>query len=263
MSTSATISPYEPAERGSIAGDVAAGIASTAAATGKFIIDSLKHDDRQKEILERYREEQCKLTLQHRTLKAECGDLKTTSAALRPVCRTMKYSSYETFVKPAESLGFKLSPLASPHKPLEFQSELILLGEKGERLVVKKNKAGRLDVESNIGVEAIDKVNAKRSSDIVEEYQKKNCKELKVETAPNGEITFVGVETKKNPDGQAIVTAVVKSDGEVAVDVSNIKGKRCDVIIQDLARAVGGECLKASRKKEYFQVVEERGKVRV
>lgn len=256
MSTTATISPYEPAERDSIASDVAAGVASAVVSTGKFFVDSLKRDERQKEILERYREEQWNRGVQSGHLNAECG-------ALKPMCRTMKFNSYEMFVKPAESLGFKLLPLVTLGKPLETQPQLILTGFAGERLVVTKNEVGKVNIESNIGVEAIDKVNAKRSRDIVEEYQKKNYKELKVETASNGEITFVSMETKNNPDGQAIITATVKNNGEVTVDVSNIKGKRCDVIIQDLARAVGGECVKASRKKEYFRVVEERRKVRV
>src|SRR3989338_9880275 len=101
----------------------------------------------------------------------------------------MKFSSYEMFVKPAESLGFKLSPLVATAKPMEAQPYLILAGIDGERLVVKKNEAGRVSVESNIGAEAIDKVSEKRSQDIVKEYQKKNYKELKVETASDGEVT--------------------------------------------------------------------------
>lgn len=263
MSTTATISPYVPEERNSITGDIASGIALAAVATGKFLIDSLKHDDRQKEILSRYREDQWKIDAQNKPLKTELNPLSSMSAALKPVSRTMKFNSYETFLKPAESLGFKLSPIAMPDKPLETQSRLILTGLEGERLVVTKTKAGKVNIKSNAGIKAIDNVNAKRSRDIVEEYQKNNYSELKREETANGEITYVSLESRNNPDGQAIITTTIKNNGEVTVDVSNIKGKRCETIIQDLARAVGGECIKTSRKSQYFQQVEERGKVRV
>lgn len=241
MSTVATITPYESSH----ADDTSITDATTDA--GEFIADSLKDDERQNALLQSYREEE------------RSKRLVTSSVPLKPACVTLKLTSAENLVRSAESIGYRLSPLTFPANSLEAQPKLILNKPNGESLIVKRNMAGRLDVEANGGVSSINRVVVKHSLDMIE----KTCGAVKIiKKSHSGEISLESVENKRNADGQAKITAHIKKSGEVVVDVSNVKGKRCESIIQDIARAVGGESVETSRKTEYFQTAEERGKVR-
>lgn len=264
MSTVATISPYESNNEGdSLVSDSSVEITGTTVKAEKSFFRLLKYDEKQKEFIDRYREEKWKQGYEYGPLKVLSSTLKPASVELTPVCATLKLRTAEAFVMSAESLGFKLAPLVDTARSLDTQSQLILTNVNGERLVVNKNKAGRLVVKSERGATVIKKVVEKHSLDMVKKYLIRSYGAFKVEKSTNGEIAFVSVEPTKKHDGQAKIIANINKDGEVVVDVSNIKGKRCNVIIQDVAKAVGGECVEASRKKEYFQGVEERGKVRV
>jgi hypothetical protein len=54
-------------------------------------------------------------------------------------------------------------------------------------------------------------------------------------------------------DGQASVTAAVGLEGTMRVDVGCLKGQRCEEIVVGLARAVEGDCMEVRRKPEFFQ----------
>lgn len=254
MSTVGTITPYENVrvERSSAAGTIAAGIvAATVIAAGKVLVDSLRHDERQKNVVEQYREEA-------RRNRLEMGN----KAPLISTTVTLKLRSMESFVRSAESLGFGLAPLNTPNIPLEAQPLVTLTGKTGERMVVQKTKTGKLAVQTTGDPSSIQNVVKKNNLDKVRKYMGDRCGDVRVQQKPDGTSEFTGHENKTGPGGRAKIAVQVKGDGEVKVDVSNIKGKRCEVIIQEIARSIEGEYVKAERKGEYYQTAEERERVR-
>jgi hypothetical protein len=79
--------------------------------------------------------------------------------------------------------------------------------------------------------------------------------DVQVRRLANGEVQISGA-ARRADTGQAKparVTAAVRTDGALDVDVACIQGKGCDQIVGDLARAVGGEVVSSSRKPDYFQ----------
>lgn len=254
MSTVGTITPYEEVrvERSNGTATIATSIvAGVIVAAGALLAESLRYDDRQKKVIEQYREKERENRLQ-----------MDNKAPLVSATVTLKLRSMESFVRSAEGLGFGLLPLNTPHIPLEAQSSVTLTSKTGERLVVRKSQTGKLVVQTTGDLSSVQNVVKKNTLNTVRKYLGNRCKDVEIQQRPDGVSEFAGVENKTGPGGQAKITVQVKRDGGVKVDVSNIKGKRCDVIIQEIARAIEGECIKVERKGEYYQTVEERGRVR-
>lgn len=57
----------------------------------------------------------------------------------------------------------------------------------------------------------------------------------------------------KLSDGAATVSAIVGATGEVTVDIENIRGSRCEKVLDGLAKAVGGKARNKKLKPAYYQ----------
>lgn len=261
MSTVGTITPYEEVkvERSSATGIITTlVVAGVVGVIGKALADSLRHDEKQKNVVEQFKEEGRRNRLQME------NKMPLVSASV-----TLKLRSMESFVRSAESLGFGLVPLNKPNIHLEAQPSVTLTRKTGERLIVQKNETGKLVVQTTgdlptvqNSISATQNVVKKSNLDKVRKYLGNRCKDVKVQQSADGVSEFVGVENKTGSGSQAKITVQIKGDGGVKVDVSNIKGKWCDVIIQDIAREIEGECIKVEHKSEYYHVVEGKERVR-
>lgn len=253
MSTVGTITPYEEAgvEPDIPRTSIASGAGGLVSAAGKKLAESLRYDEKQTNTIEKYREEERKNRLQ-------MGNrVSLVSASV-----TLKLRTMETFIKSAEDLGFKLLPLNTPNVPLEAQSAIALTNKFGEKITIHKNEAGKLVVQTNSDISSVQNIVKKNSLDRVRKHLEKRYRDLRIQQRTNGEYEFVGLEDKTGPGGQAKITIQIKVDGGVKADVSNIKGKRCETIIKDIARAIEGECIKFEHKSSYYQVVEDRERLR-
>lgn len=260
MSTEAKITPYEGGknnDRG-IAGDVELGAIGLAAgatvALGVGLVTlaakGLTLDEKQKETLLRYKEEE-------RKERARLKIPETLQLTVVP----LKLKTPETLVQSAANLGFKLQPLEMVS--VRTQPNIILSKPSGETLTVRRAETGRLVIEAG-NASIIQQVVQRHTIDQTISHLKKQCRSVEVKKTHGGYI-IVGQETnRRQKGGTAKIITHIQNNGVATVDVSNIKGSRCEEVINELARAIGGECVEAKRKSEYFQLpAEEQERVHV
>lgn len=264
MSTEAKISPYEGnpenINHGSgLVSDIAIGAIGLAAgiAIGSvaLIAKGLTLDEKQKEALARRKEEE-------RIERARVKKPEQLEIAIVP----LKLRAPDTLVKSAISLGFKLQPFELPQVSLQSQPSITLARPSGETLTIRRAETGRLLIETQRrNIATVPEVMKKHTIDQAINHLRKQCRSVEAKMGRNGEYIIVAQEGNQGQkDGAARITAHISKEGVVTVDVSNIKGSRCEKIINDIARAIGGECIRGRKKSEYFQVpVEQKEKIRV
>jgi hypothetical protein len=260
MSTEAKITPYDGGgnrDQGSgIAGDIAVGaIGLAAGAAIALIAKSLTLDEKQEDALARRKEEERKGRA--RLIKPEKPKL---------IAVPLKLKDPDTLVQSAIHLGFKLKPLELTKACIHHQPSITLTRPSGETMIIQKTETGRLSImthENNLPI--IPEVVKRHTVDQVIDHLKRQCTSVEVKKGSGGDYVIVAREGNwGQKDGPAKITTHISKDGTAMVDVSNIKGRRCEEIINGITRAIGGECVKSRKKNEYFQLpVEEKEKVRV
>jgi len=247
MSTEATITPYDGGSSESFIADVATGtvVATAAVAVGtvKFIGGCITLDEKQKEYLKKHREEQRK----------ERASLKLTTQSKLAVV-TLNLRDPETLIKTATHMGYTVDPqILSAKKKHDVTT---MLKPTGETLTIRKLRTGKISIETDVRI--IPNVVRQHSYEQVIEHKGKICQRIDVKKLPDGALLIVGKERNTGQlGGVAEITTKIQKDGTVDVDVSSIKGGRCEEIIKGIAKSVGGECIKSKKKNAYFQVTEE------
>ena len=78
--------------------------------------------------------------------------------------------------------------------------------------------------------------------------------QVKVRQLADGSVSLQASEdTAKLSDGAATVSAIVGATGEVTVDIENIRGSRCEKVLDGLAKAMGGQARNKKLKPAYYQ----------
>ncbi len=243
MSTEAKISPYEGSK------DTSLSVTDLI----KFAATGCRLDEKQKEVLAMYKEEERK----------ERARLKLPE---KPdvICVPLKLHRPETLIQSAANLGFKLQPVETPKVPLHSQPSIILSRPSGENITFRKAEAGRFIIEAG-NVSTVHEIVQRHTIDQAINHLKKQCRSVEVKKGHGGEYTIMAQEaTHGQNDGTARIITNIKKNGMATVDVSNIKGRRCEEIIKKLAGAIGGECVEVRKKSEYFQLpTEEKERVHV
>ncbi|MEK9149220.1 MAG: hypothetical protein AAB267_04150 [Candidatus Desantisbacteria bacterium] len=242
MSTEAKISPYE-------------GSNDSLSITGliKLAATGCRLDEKQKEFLASYKEEERK----------ERARLKIPEKP--EIIRVpLKLHRPETLIQSAANLGFKPQPVETPKLPLHSQPGGITLSRpSGESITLRKAETGRFVIETG-NVSTVQKIVQRHTIDQAINHLKKQCRSVEVKKGTGG-YTIVAQEAAHGQnDGTARIITNISENGVAIVDVSNIKGKRCEEIINGLSRAIGGECIEVKKKNEYFQLpTEEKERVYV
>jgi hypothetical protein len=261
MSTEARITPYDGGgnrDQGSgLAGDIAIGAiglaAGVAIASVALIAKSIILDEKQKEVVARRKEKERKERA--RLIKPEKPEL---------IAVPLKLTTSDTVVQSAINLGFK--PFEMPNTPIQSKPSITLTKPSGETLTLMKAETGRLSIVTHgNSLSTICEVMQRHTIDQAINHLKKQCRSVEVKKGAGGDYVIVAQEGNRGQKGgPARITAHISKDGIATVDVSNIKGPRCEEIINGIARAIGGECVKSRKKSEYFQMpVEEKENIRV
>jgi len=162
--------------------------------------------------------------------------------------------SVEPLLRAAESLGFRLDPLPTGGTSLESAEQVSLNRSTGEALLMERGESGRLIISTNGPQESIQRLVREHVLTQARAHLQARGMDVLVRQLPTGEIQLEGRERASDPGGQAKVMAGVGRDGTMRIDVACVKGKRCEDITRELARAVEGECLDFKRKAEFFQI---------
>ncbi|MBU0701129.1 DUF2997 domain-containing protein [bacterium] len=244
MSTEAKISPYEENKDKKQDTSITDLI--------KLVATSCRLDEKQREFLAKYKEEERK----------ERSRLKIPEKS-EIIQMPLKLHSSETLVQSVANLGFKLQPVKTPKVPLHSQSGITLSRPSGETITFRKAETGRLVIEAS-NVSTIHEIVQRHTIDQAINHLKKQCQSVEVKKGTNGYIIVAQEGTHGQKDGTARITTHILKNGVATVDVSNIKGRRCEEIIKGLSGAIGGECIEVRKKSEYFQLpTEEKERVYV
>ena len=265
MSTEAKVTPYEEEEEQTgIANDIAIGAASAvagaaflaAAGAVRLVADGLTLDEQQKKAIKKYREEQ-------RTERATIKPL--TPLAIKQV--RLKLREPASLVASAKQLGYDVvQPPVLTKASLTHQPSMTLTNKQGESFTIKRGREGKMVLEApSHAASTLQAVVQQHTVDQIVRYKKQQGQSVAVKRGPNGDYMITGVERGgKHKDGTATIKTHVPKSGVAHVDVSGIKGNRCDEIIKGVARAIGGECIHSKKKDAYFQApVQEEGHLRV
>lgn len=213
-------------------------------------------------------EKQARMKLKKRNvselLKSGRAGLKKTSLTLKPeipekedketfVSTVLNEKKFEPIIDSATRLGYKfLNPEKSE---LNVPSNLAFLQSKeGKRLVLEKSKDGNILIHTKENKENIHEVVRQATLDKVTNHFSKNEMNPKITLLTNGDIQIQAKETPNiQSEDLAEITTNIKEDGSLFIDIENVKGKRCDSIVNELAESVGGRIQQTQYKTSYFQ----------
>ncbi|MCA1614087.1 MAG: hypothetical protein LC800_08035 [Acidobacteria bacterium] len=167
-------------------------------------------------------------------------------------------------MRTAESLGYRVEPLAPSSVSLAEQPQILLRRASGERLAIARNDAGRLVVHTAGDRRRVQALVRQHTVERAVEHL--TSKGMGVQTAKlaSGEVQILARERDRSRRGGAAeIKAQVSVDGIALVDVDKVRGNRCEEIVRDLAQAVGGEVSGMRKKDSYFQLPGEPAKTEV
>lgn len=233
MSNTAIVSPYDSDLRRAGVSILAASAAGVAVA--KFLSNETVED---KKAVAHLKEEQRRERL----------------AAAKPVEATLHIPEPQSLIRAAQSLGYRLEPLAKPGAPLQEQPQLLLQDDHGRQMMLRPG-SGKLVVTASDGAQAIQSVVHQHTLEAVAAHFGTKWTGVKTRKLANG---IVEIEAKENDvsqsGGAAKVRAQVQPDGKVHVDIDEMKGNRCEKILSELAKSVGGEPTKIEKKPAFWQL---------
>ncbi len=256
MSSEAQVSPYDERNRSynqsdNTASDVlcgAAGLACQAAAVitvgaARLAAKSLLLNEKQKEVLKQKKETE-------RIARVKSATLKKPDLVSLPL-RTV---NAETLMRSAARLGFKEECSAGKAVAAKHEKRVTLCDPYGEKITLRKSESGSLVLESRKTSAPIHRVVQQHSVDQTVKALKQKCRSITVRKQQDGSVLIEASEQRHGQkDGTATIKTHVSCEGAASIDVSGIRGKRCEKIINELQQAIGGRRVAGKRKKAYFQ----------
>jgi len=170
----------------------------------------------------------------------------------------------ESLAQSAERLGYRrTSPhLASPDR--SSWEPILMRNASGERLAITTSREGRVVVHAGGERRRVEALVRRHTIDCVAAHFARAGMAVEVQPLSGGEVQMVARE-RRSPrgDGLAVVETRVSADGNLSVDVDGLRGSRCDEIVQDIARAVGGKVTRTRKKEVLFTLPGEPTRTRV
>jgi len=225
MSTTAVITPYDP---------------ETERRRNELAV-------REEKAVSRFREEMRKGRL--KCVKLPVGEYSRTDLSTSSL--TMNTGSMDLVRSAAEAMGYSATVLE--------HGKVTLSHPDGSLINISKTKKGKIALSSP-------KRNATTARMIVREYTamqtydhfKSRGMAVHSKRTPVGEITI-----EAHAGNRKMVVTDIREDGVAVIDVSGVKGKGCQEIINGITKAIGGEQIDTTRKNDYFLNCEEEGGIHV
>jgi len=187
--------------------------------------------------------------------------VRSNAESLQLTTASLHLRDTESLVRSAEKLGYKVT---KPAVSKADDSGILLARATGERLALGRDASGGLIVQTAGQQERIQSLVRQHTLDRATEHLKSRGMSLQTATLANGEVQILAREQQTNRRGGAAeLKTQIRTDGAVLVDVDKVKGGRCEVIVRDLAEAVGGEVSKMKKKDSFFQLPGEPAKAKV
>jgi hypothetical protein len=181
------------------------------------------------------------------SLRVRGGGARLANCASLPL--TVRDSS--AIRSAAERRGFR--PAAAP-MVRAGDVAYTLLQRGTERLAIAQTRSGTVLQTNSGSLDIAREVVRQHSIDRVADYLAGRNMKTSVAKLANGEIEIRAQEPRG--DGgeadRAVVTARVRSDGVVDVDVDRCVGRRCEEVVGGIAEAVGGKVQEVKHKDAWY-----------
>ena len=174
---------------------------------------------------------------------------------LEPVAVHLHAESPSALMQTAERLGFHVENAALAAEPMEF-APVLLQGPAGERIALTYNEHGLVVALTQDDTTAVERIVHENLVDKALAHLTRKDLRVTKQTLANGEIRITAHESDDggHPDGAARISARIRTDGTVKLDIDQVVGDRCSVIAREFANAVDGAVAEEKRKDEYFRL---------
>lgn len=167
-----------------------------------------------------------------------------------------------TLMEAAQTLGYRVvqDPVAKPHAG---PAPVFLQDQAGRRLALQPVH-DKVVIAGNCGVTPVHELMRLHSVQAVQKHLGIKWAAVKSRQLAGGMVEFEAKEASAVQEGgAATIKAQVGSDGRIHVDIDNVKGNRCEKILGELSKAVGGKAIVIKKKPAYWQLPGEPTKVKV
>lgn len=176
----------------------------------------------------------------------ECArmDLKRTSM-------TINTPSIDFVRKAAETIGYTAKILD--------RGNMVLSHKDGSLINISKTKTGKVILSTQkTDITPARMIVREHTAMLTYGHLKSRGMVVQAKRLQSGEIKI-----EAEAQNQQKVVIDIREDGVAVIDVSGVKGKGCQEIINGIARAVEGEQIDTARKNEYFLPTEEVRRINV
>ncbi len=266
MSNTTTVSPYENDTTtadvagfttatsdvvGAVGSAVGATVGMAGAAVGASIVGAasimMEETEEGREAVERLKKDRRREALQ----------------AAKPTELGLHITDRGSLVRAAEKLGYRPEKISKTIMKVDKKSSIVMYNDSGKQLILAATTGG-VAVSSPQGIQPINALVRQHTIAAAKQHLALKYKDVTAKVAQNGvlEIQAKERDTRKS-GGTAQVKALVSVDGQVEIDVSCIKGSRCEEIVKDFADAVGAKATTIKKKEVFWQLPGESTKTKV
>lgn len=183
-------------------------------------------------------------------------------AAARLSCVNLHLKDTSSLLQAAHSLGYRVvtNPTA---KPQSGAAPVLLQDLAGHKLALQPVQNG-VAIAGNCGIAAIHEVVRQHAVDAVRRHLGTKWLAVKSRQLAGGNVEFEAKEASTGQaGGAATIKAQIDGEGRVHVDIDNVKGNRCEKVLSELSKAVGGKASIVKKKPAYWLLPGEPAKVKV
>lgn len=183
-------------------------------------------------------------------------------AAARMSCVTLYLKDPSSVMEAARSLGYRV--VQSPGVNLQTGPAPVFMQDVAGRRLALQPMHDRVAIASNCAGAPVTQVMHLHSVQAVQKHLgTAQWSALKSRQLADGRVEFEAREASAGREGgAATVKAQVGSDGRVHVDI-DVKGNRCEKILGELSKAVGGKATVVKKKPAYWQLPGEPARIKV
>jgi hypothetical protein len=167
---------------------------------------------------------------------------------------TVLGTSLTPLVQAATELGFRpvdVSGAVAGRLPVD---RIALVNAKGQHIELR-TQANAVDLIGSAPTAALQAIVRQRTLRAVEQHLRSiSGGNVQMSKRSDGSVELKARETpSQRPDGDANVSVVVKTSGELHVDIDNIRGTRCESVLDGIAKAAGGRSRNKKIKPSYYE----------
>lgn len=169
----------------------------------------------------------------------------------------------DSVLSTATALGYRAAPAQAGFGQAD-RAIILLQKPSGERLAITQNAHGRLAIHTAGDQMQIHALVRQHTEERALAHLRSKGMDVKNVRLANGELQILARESNAGESKSATeVKAQVRADGTAYVDIDKCRGNRCETLISELARAVGGRVSGTMKKEAYFQLPGEPTKTQV